>query len=133
MRAYWKGHLRLSLVTIRVELFSATSRSSQLRLHQIHEPSGKRVRYQKIAPGVGPVDTDDIVKGYDAGDDEYVILTPDELDAIKLESKSTIDLVQFVDQTEIDPRYFDKPYYVCLLYTSPSPRDQRGSRMPSSA
>lgn len=111
-RAYWKGHLRLSLVTIGVELYSATRSTSRLRLHQIHKPSGKRVRYQKIAPGVGPVDTDDIVKGYATGKDEYVLIDPDELDEIKLETKSTIDLVQFVEQGEIDPRYFEKPYYV---------------------
>lgn len=111
-RAYWKGYLRLSLVTIGVELYSATTRTSSLSLHQIHKPSGKRIRYQKIAPGIGPVDTDDIVKGYAAGKDEYVILEPEELDDIKLETRRTIDLVQFVEYGEIDPRYFEKPYYV---------------------
>lgn len=111
-RAYWKGHLKLSLVTIGIELYSAISRSSQLQLHQIHEPSGKRIRYQKVAPGVGPVDTGDIVKGYEVDDDDYVLLSDEELDALKLESRETIDLIQFVDQCEIDPRYFDKPYYV---------------------
>jgi DNA end-binding protein Ku len=111
-RAFWKGYLRLSLVTIGIELYSAVSRSSQLSLHQIHKPSGKRVRYQKVAPGLGPVDTDEIVKGYEVGEDSYVLLSPEELDAIKLESKHTIDLVQFVEHCEIDPRYFDKPYYI---------------------
>jgi DNA end-binding protein Ku len=111
-RAYWKGYLKLSLVTIGIELYNAVSRSSQLQLHQIHEPSGKRIRYQKVAPGVGPVAADEIVKGYEIDDDDYVLLTDDELDALKLESRETIDLIQFVDQCEIDPRYFDKPYYV---------------------
>lgn len=111
-RAYWKGYLRLSLVTIGVELYSATTRTSSLSLHQIHKPSGKRIRYQKIAPGIGPVDTGDIVKGYAAGKDEYVILEPGELDDIKLETRRTIELVQFVEYGEIDPRYFEKPYYV---------------------
>ena len=111
-RAYWKGHLRLSLVSIGIELYSAAMSSRRLALHQIHKPSGKRIRYQKTAPGVGPVDKDEIVKGFEVGKDEYVILEPDELDEIKLESKHTIDLVQFVDQCEIDPRYFEKPYYV---------------------
>lgn len=111
-RAYWKGYIRLSLVSIGVELYSASTSSSRLSLHQIHKPTGKRVRYQKIAEGVGPVDTDDIVKGFEVNKGEHVILEPDELDAIKLESKSTIDLVQFVDYCEIDARYFDKPYYV---------------------
>lgn len=111
-RAYWKGYLRLSLVTIGVELYSATTRASSLSLHQIHKPTGKRIRYQKIAPGVGPVDTDDIVKGYATGKDEYVLLDPDEIDDIKLETRRTIELVQFVEYGEIDPRYFEKPYYV---------------------
>jgi len=111
-RAYWKGHLKLSLVTIGVELYTAVSRSNQLQLHQIHEPSGKRIRYQKVAPGVGPVDTSEIVKGYEVDNDDYVLLSDEELDAVKLESRETIDLIQFVKQGEIDPRYFDKPYYV---------------------
>lgn len=111
-RAYWKGHLRLSLVNISIELYSATASASRVSLHQIHKPSGKRIRYEKVVEGVGPVDHDEIVKGFEASKDEYVILEPDELDEIKLESKRTIDLVQFVDACEIDPRYFEKPYYV---------------------
>ena len=112
MRAYWKGYLRLSLVNIGIELYSATSSQKRVSLRQIHKPSGKRIRYQKVAEGVGPVDTDEIVKGFETSKDEYVILEPDELDEIKLESKRTIDLVQFVEACEIDPRYFEKPYYV---------------------
>lgn len=112
MRAYWKGYLRLSLVNIGIELYSATSSQKRVSLRQIHKPSGKRIRYQKIAEGVGPVDTDEIVKGFETSKDEYVILEPDELDEIKLESKRSIDLVQFVEACEIDPRYFEKPYYV---------------------
>lgn len=111
-RAYWKGHLRLSLVTIGIELHSAIKSSATIPLHQIHKPSGKRIRYQKVAPGVGEVDTADIIKGFEVDKNEYVTLDDDELDAIKLESKRTIDLVQFVDHQEIDPRYFEKPYYV---------------------
>jgi DNA end-binding protein Ku len=111
-RAYWKGHLRLSLVTIGIELHSAIKSGAAIPLHQIHKPSGKRIRYQKVAPGVGEVDTADIIKGYEIEKNEYVTLDDDELDAIKLETKRTIDLVQFVDHDEIDPRYFEKPYYV---------------------
>lgn len=112
MRAYWKGHLRLSLVTIGVELYSASSRSNELSLHQIHKPSGKRIRYEKVAPGIGPVDLDDIVRGVELSKGEYVTLDSEELDEIKLDSKKTIDLVQFVEHCEIDPRYFNRPYYV---------------------
>lgn len=111
-RAYWKGHLRLSLVTVGIELFSASATERKLELHQIHKPSGKRIRYEKVVPGMGPVDTDEIVRGFKTDEGDYVILEPDEIEALKLESKSTINLVQFVDHCEIDPRYFNKPYYV---------------------
>ncbi len=111
-RAYWKGHLRLSLVTIGVELYSAVAGVKGYEMHQIHAPTGKRIRYQKTAPGVGPVPSGEIVRGVEVGKDEYVIIEPSDLDAVKLESKRTIDLVQFVDACEIDPRYFEKPYYV---------------------
>lgn len=110
-RAYWKGYLRLSLVTIGVEIFSATA-TKRLSLHQVHKPSGKRIRYQKVVPDLGPVDNDEIVKGFELNDDEYVLLEPEELEDIKLESKQTLDLVQFVDHDAIDPRYFEKPFYV---------------------
>ena len=111
-RAYWKGHLRLSLVSIAVELFPAVRSSSRLALHQIHRPTRKRVRYEKVVPDVGPVDADDIVKGYEIEDDTYVLLEPEELDAVRTESRSAIDLVQFVEHCEIDPLYFDRPYYL---------------------
>lgn len=111
-RAYWKGYLKLSLVNIEVELYSAVTSAGRLRLNQIHEPSGKRIRYEKVAEGVGPVDRDEIVKGFQVSEDEYVLLQPEELDEIKLESRRTVELVQFVDHTEIDPRFYEKPYYV---------------------
>lgn len=111
-RAIWKGQLRLSLVSIPVEIHSATRSASRISFRQIHEPSGKRIKYEKTVPGIGPVDKDDIVKGYDTGDDQYMLIDPEELDAIKLETKKTFELVQFVDACEIPPLYFDKPYYV---------------------
>jgi DNA end-binding protein Ku len=111
-RAYWKGYLRLSLVTIGIELYTAVSSGKDTALHQSHKPSGKRIRYEKVAPGVGAVKAKDIVKGVEIDKDEYVLLEPEELDEIKLESRRTIDLVQFVAHDEIDPRYYERPYYV---------------------
>jgi len=111
-RAVWKGQLRLSLVSIPVELHSATKSGAKVSFRQIHGPSGKRVRYQKTVPGVGPVDTSEILKGYEVGDDEYLLLDPEEIDAIRLETKKTLELVQFVGSCEISPLYYDKPYYV---------------------
>src|SRR6056297_2841682 len=111
-RALWKGQLRLSLVSIPVELYSATKSGAKVSFRQIHEPSGKRVRYQKTVEGVGPVDPDEIVKGYELGDDEYILLEPEEIEEIKLDSKKTLEIVQFVGACEILPLYFDRPYYL---------------------
>ncbi len=111
-RAYWKGHLRLSLVSIPVEIYNAVDSGSEISFNQIHKPTGKRVNYQKVVKGVGPIESADIVKGYEIDKDQYVIIEPDELDAIKLESKKTLDLQEFVDLKEIDPRFFEKPYYM---------------------
>lgn len=111
-RPIWKGQLRLSLVSIPVEIHSATKSSHRISFRQIHGPTGKPVRYQKSVAGVGPVKTEDILKGYEIGDDEYLLIEPDEIDAIKLETKKTLELVQFVGSCEIPPLYFDKPYYV---------------------
>lgn len=111
-RSLWKGQIRLSLVSIPVELFSATKTAGRTSFRQIHEPSGKRVHYEKVVQGIGPIDTDDIVKGYELDDGKYVLLEPEEIDAVKLETKRVMDLVQFVDACEIPPLYYDKPYYL---------------------
>lgn len=111
-RAYWKGYLRLSLVTIGVEVYNGVESKSEISFRQIHKPSGKRVNYEKTVQGVGKIDTADIVKGYEVDTDSYVILDQDEIDNLKLESKKTIDLVQFVDAKEVDYRFFERPYFV---------------------
>jgi len=116
-RPYWSGQIRLALVSIPVEIFAATKPGAQLKFNQIHKPSGKRIAYEKVVPGVGPVNRDDIIKGYQIAKGEYVLLEEREIEAVKLESKRTLELVQFVDADEIDPLYFEKPYYV-------APKDQ---------
>ena len=111
-RAYWKGFLRLSLVSIPISVYNAIDSTSDISFRQIHKPSGRRVSYEKTVPGIGKVENEDIVKGYEIEKDRYVTIEPDELDSIKLESKQTIDLMQFVDAKEIDYRYFERPYFV---------------------
>lgn len=111
-RAYWQGQIRLALVSIPVEIYSATKSGAQIAFHQIHEPSGQRIKYEKVAPGVGPVDVDEIMKGFEVEKGEYVLLEQDEIDAVKLESKKTLELTQFVDAHEIDVLYYEKPYFV---------------------
>ncbi|MEP2234778.1 MAG: Ku protein [Alteripontixanthobacter sp.] len=111
-RAYWQGQIRLALVSIPVEIYSATKSGAKIRFNQIHEPSGKRVSYQKTVPGIGPIDRDEIIKGYEVSKGEYVLLDEEEIEAVKIESRKTLELVQFVEACEIDPLYFEKPYYV---------------------
>ena len=111
-RPVWKGQIRLSLVSIPVEMYSATTSGASIAFRQIHEKSGKRIQYEKVVEGIGPVDKDEIVKGYEVSKDEYVLLTDEEIENVKLETKKTLELVQFVDSNSIPPLYFDKPYYV---------------------
>jgi DNA end-binding protein Ku len=111
-RPIWRGQIRLGLVSIPIELFPATKSGAQIQFHQVHEPSGKRIKYEKVVPGIGPVDRDEIVKGYEVSKGHYILLDPEEIESVKLESRKTLDLVQFTDVSDIDPMYFDKPYYV---------------------
>ena len=111
-RAYWKGFLRLSLVSIPVEIYNAVESKAEISFRQIHKPSGRRISYEKTVAGIGKIENSDIVKGYEVDTDTYVTLEPEEVDAVKLESKKTIDVAQFVDMSEIDWRYFERPYYI---------------------
>src|SRR3954471_22566856 len=111
-RPIWRGQIRLALVSIPVEIYSATKSGAAIQFHQVHEPSGKRIKYEKVVPGIGPVDKDEIVKGYEVSKGHYVLLDPEEIESVKLESRKTLDLVEFVDEDGIDAMYFDKPYYV---------------------
>jgi len=111
-RPAWRGQIKLALVSIPVEIYPATKSGAAIAFHQIHEPSGKRIKYEKVVPGIGPVSTDDIVKGFEVTKGEYVLLEPEEIESVKLESRKTLDLVQFVDMAEVDAIYYDKPYFV---------------------
>jgi len=111
-RPAWRGQIKLALVSIPVEIYPATKSGAAIAFHQIHEPSGKRIKYEKVVPGIGPVNTDDIVKGFEVTKGEYVLLEPEEIESVKLESRKTLDLVQFVDIGDVDAIYYDKPYFV---------------------
>ena len=111
-RPIWRGQIRLALVSIPVELYSATKSGASIQFHQVHEPSGKRIKYEKVVPGIGPVDRDEIVKGYEVSKGHYVLLDQEEIESVRLESRKTLDLVQFVDIRDIDAMYYEKPYYV---------------------
>jgi DNA end-binding protein Ku len=111
-RAYWSGQIRLALVSIPVQIYPATRSAGRIGFNMIHEPSGQRVRYEKTVPGIGPVDPDEIVKGFEVSKGNYVLLEDEEIEAAKVESRRTLELVQFVDAGEIDVLYFEKPYFV---------------------
>lgn len=111
-RPYWTGFLKLSLVTIAVRLYSAVTEKERIHFHQIHEPSGERVRYQTVVPGLGPVDRSEIVKGYEYQKGRYVTIEPDDLQKLRLETTDTIDVSEFVDLGDVDPVYLGNPYFL---------------------
>ena len=112
-RAYWKGYLKLSLVSCPVALFPASTEREKISFHQINKKTGNRIKYQKIDAETGDeVDSSDIVKGYGVGKGEYIEVEPEELEAIAVESKRTIEIDEFVPKKEIDELYLDSPYYI---------------------
>jgi DNA end-binding protein Ku len=112
-RAYWKGFLKLSLVACPVKLYSATaSTSSRVSFNMIHKDTKNRVQMRYHDPELGEVDRADLVKGYQFEKDKYVIVEPEELDAIEIESSKTIDIDGFVDAGDIDPLFLDAPYFI---------------------
>jgi DNA end-binding protein Ku len=111
----WSGNLRLSLVLVPVKLYRAVSTEGSVAFRMIHKESGQPIRYLKGVPtedGFEEVPDEEIVKGYEHAKGHHVIIKPEELDALKLEAKHTIDMVRFVDEAELDSRYFEKPYYL---------------------
>src|SRR5437667_5490925 len=112
-RAYWKGYLKLSLVSCPVALFPASSEREKISFHQISKKTGNRIKYRKVDAETGDeVDSADIVKGYEVGKGEYIEIDPEELEAIAIESKRTIEIDEFVPKKEIDELYLNNPYYI---------------------
>jgi len=113
MRPTWEGHLRLSLVTCPVALYTATERNAEVHFNLINPKTNNRIRMQTIDAGTGKVvDRADLVKGFEVAKNKYVLLDKEELDAVKLESTRTIDIEEFVDASTIDRIYWDQPYYL---------------------
>jgi DNA end-binding protein Ku len=111
-RAIWSGAISFGLVNIPVKLYSAVSRKT-VRFHQIDAESGQRIRQQRINPASGEeVPYEQIVKGYEIGPDRYVMISPDELEALEPQKTRTIDIEDFVELDQIDPIYYDHPYYL---------------------
>ena len=112
-RAYWKGFLKLSLVSCPISLFPATSEREKISFHQLNKETGNRIRYRKVDAETGDeVEQADIIKGFETAKGEYVELDPEELEAVALESKRTIEIDEFVPKEEIDELYMRDPYYI---------------------
>ncbi len=125
-RPYWSGQITISLVSFGVKLFVATEAKSQIQFHQIDRASGERVRYQKMVasavenppapeddePAPAPVQQSQIVKGYEYAKGQYVTIEPEELAHLRVPSKHAMEIMQFVDEAQISPEYYEKPYFV---------------------
>src|SRR5205823_5218968 len=112
-RAYWKDYLKLSLVSCPVALFPASSEREKISFHQINEDTGNRIKYRKVDAETGDeVDSAKIIKGYEVGKGQYLEIKPDELEAVAIESKRTIEIDRFVPKKEIDELYLRDPYYL---------------------
>lgn len=110
--AYWKGYIRLSLVTFPVRLYPAVTTSEKIALHKYDKDTGQRIHYQNVNEDGDVVEPDDIVRGYEYEKGAYIPIEDKEIEKLRLDSKHTVDLVQFVELSSIDPIYFDSPYYV---------------------
>jgi DNA end-binding protein Ku len=112
-RAYWKGYLKLSLVSCPIALFPATSEREKISFHQLNKSTGHRIKYRKVDAESGEeVEPGEIIKGYEVSKGDYIELAPEELEAVALESKRVIDIEEFVPKTEIDELYIRDPYYM---------------------
>ena len=120
-RPYWSGHIQISLVSFGVKLFVATEAKGEIRFHQISRSTGERVRHQKVLASAleqppdeaaAPVEKDEIVKGYEYTKGQYVIIEPSEIANLRVPSKHTVEIQQFVSLDELAPEYLEKPYFV---------------------
>jgi DNA end-binding protein Ku len=120
-RPYWSGQIQISLVSFGVNFYVATEAKSQISFHQVSRSTGERVRHQKVlqsavdsgnTEAADVVQKDEIVKGYEYAKGQYVIIEPSELDNLRVPSKHTIAVEQFIEQTELNPEFVEKPYFV---------------------
>ena len=111
-RPTWQGHLKLSLVTCPVAMYTATASSSHVSFHLINPETNNRIRMIPTDPDTGPVERSDLVKGYEVSKDEYVLFDDADFDKVRVESTRTISIDKFVDEKDIDRLYWDDPFYI---------------------
>jgi DNA end-binding protein Ku len=111
-RCTWSGYLKISLVTVPVRVYTAINTTDKIAFHQLHKSCRQRIRQKLVCPVHGEVAREDLVKGYEYATDRFVIVNETDLDAVRLETTGTIELIQFVRSKELDPMYLDTPYYL---------------------
>jgi len=111
-RCTWSGYLKISLVTVPVRVYSALSTADKITFHQVHKDCSRRVHQKLVCPVHGELKREDLVRGYEYATDKFVTLNEAEVQAVRLETSGTIELVQFVRPAELDPLFLDTPYYI---------------------
>jgi DNA end-binding protein Ku len=111
-RPFWSGQIQISLVSFGIKLFPATEAKSEIRFHQLSRKTGERIKHQKMSEEEGPVENSDIVKGYEYRKGKYVTVEPEEIEHLRVPSRHTLEVAQFVDVDDVSPEFFEKPYFV---------------------
>jgi DNA end-binding protein Ku len=111
-RPFWSGQVQISLVSFGIKLFPATEAKSEIHFHQLSRKSGERIKHQKVSGDEEPVEKSDVVKGYEYRKGKYVTIEPEEIEHLRIPSRHTLEVSQFVDVDEVDPQFFEKPYFV---------------------
>ncbi|HEX3969412.1 MAG TPA: Ku protein [Edaphobacter sp.] len=111
-RPFWSGQVQISLVSFGIKLFPATEAKSEIHFHQLSRKSGQRIKHQKVSEEEGPVEKSDIVKGYEYRKGKYVTIEPEEIEHLRIPSRHTLEVAQFVDVDDVSPEFFEKPYFV---------------------
>ena len=111
-RPYWSGQIRISLVSFGVQMFLATEAKSEIHFHQLNRKTGERIRHQNVSGDDDPLEKDEIVKGYEYSKGEFVMIEPEDIENLRIPSRQTLDIAQFVEKDAVDPTFFEKPYFV---------------------
>jgi DNA end-binding protein Ku len=111
-RPFWSGQVQISLVSFGVHLFPATEAASEIHFHQLNRKTGERIRHQNVTGDDGPLDKDDIVKGYEYSKGEYVMVEQEDIENLRIPSRQTLQVAQFVDRDQLAPEFFERPYFV---------------------
>jgi DNA end-binding protein Ku len=109
-RSIWTGHIRISLLTIPIRVYTALNEADKITFNQLHKDCHQRLKQQLVCPVHGKVEREQVVKGYEVEKDRFVVMDTSDLDAVKLETTHTIDMVHFIKPDELDPVFLDVPY-----------------------